>query len=261
MTAALRLGPGAPENPFPLLDFSALDRLPTDADLPYSDGVPMDNWWHGLAVSILIDSIECHWQGRQDFFAGGDMFMYFSTEQVFNRDFRGPDFFVVRGVDRNRPRNSWVSWHEGGRLPNVIIELPSDTSGHTDHVTKRAFYGERFRVPEYFIYNPAADEWTGYRLDGDRYEQPLPQENGRIWSRQLDLYVGTWTGPYQNHVRRWPRFFDRAGAVVPIFAEAAAAQADQAKMRADAEANARQAAEAELARLKAELDRLRNSNP
>jgi hypothetical protein len=27
------------------------------------------------------------------------MFIYFSAEQVRSRDYRGPDFFVVKGVD------------------------------------------------------------------------------------------------------------------------------------------------------------------
>jgi Uma2 family endonuclease len=245
----------------PELDFSALDRLPTDHDLPDADGVPMDNWWHRLAMNLLIESIECHWLGRQDFYVGGDMFMYFSSEQVFNKDFRGPDFFVVKGVDRNKTRRSWVSWQEGGRLPNVIIELQSESSAHVDHVVKKQFYGERFQTPEYFIYNPFDDEWTGYRLENGVYENPLPKVNGRIWSNQLELFVGAWTGPFQNHVRRWARFFDKDGKLVPIFGEAEKLRADAAQQRADTEAVARQAAEAEIANLKAELQRLKNSNP
>ena len=76
----------------------ALARLPTDEELPYSDGEPMDSHWHRTAVTLLLDSLSHHRRGRTDYFAGGDMFLYFSPEYVFHKDFRGPDFFVVNGA-------------------------------------------------------------------------------------------------------------------------------------------------------------------
>src|SRR4051794_34382936 len=65
---------------------------PDDSQLVESDGVPIDSPWHRAAIGLLIDSLTEHWRDRDDFYVGGDMFLYFSAEQVRNRDFRGPDF-------------------------------------------------------------------------------------------------------------------------------------------------------------------------
>lgn len=265
------------EAPEAVLDFSALDRLPTDRDLPSDDGEPLETSWHRPAINLLIESIECHWRGRKDFFAGGNMFMYFSEERVFNKDFRGPDFFVVKDTDHDRPRLSWVSWKEGGRLPDVIIELGSESTTRTDRVEKKALYGRRMRVPEYFIYDPRDASLVGWRLlNGGGYDTPLEVEAGnRIWSKELELYVGPWDGVFLGHRNRWLRFYDVHGNLIPTFGEAEAAaraaaegkaaaaeqKATAAEQRATAEAAARAAAEAEIERLKQELAALRTPPP
>lgn len=238
-----------------ILDFSALDRLPTDKDLPCSDGVPLETAWHRPAIALLIESIECHWYGRKDFFAGGDMFMYFSAERVFNKDFRGPDFFVVKDVPHDKPRRSWVAWQEDGRLPDVIIELASESTRKIDRVEKKRLYGERMRVTEYFIYDPADSSLIGWRLPNGHYDTPMEIEPGnRIWSKELELYVGPWDGEYLGHTDRWLRFFDVHGNLIPTFGEAAKAKADAAEAKA-------KAAEAEIERLKQELAAMRNPPP
>ena len=69
-----------------------------------------------------------HWQGRTDFFVGGNMFLYYSLQQVRNRDYKGPDFFVTTEVDGPRERRSWIVWEENGRYPDMIVELLSPSS-------------------------------------------------------------------------------------------------------------------------------------
>jgi hypothetical protein len=76
------------------------------------------------------------------------MFVYFSQLQVKRNDFRGPDVFVALDVER-KERKSWVAWEEGGRLPDVVIELTSDSTRHVDHVDKKRTYAiVRRRVVE-----------------------------------------------------------------------------------------------------------------
>jgi Uma2 family endonuclease len=238
-----------------VLDFSALDRLPDSTDLPCSDGEPLETWWQRPAIALLVESIEYHWRDRKDFFVGGNMFVYFSRERVFNKDFRGPDFFVVRGADHSKPRQSWVYWDEEGRHPNVVIELLSESTAHIDRGEKKQVYAEKMRVPEYFIYDPDDGSLTGWRMSGSRYKDPLdPEPGGRLWSEELELFVGPWEGDYRGHHDRWLRFFDADGRVISTFAEAARAEAAAAQTQA-------RAAEAEVARLTAELAALRNQPP
>ena len=110
-----------------------------DIELPYEDGEPLESHWHRLQINLFGDMLDQSWQGRTDFFAGGNMFVYYSLEQARNRDYKGPDFFVVKGVDRSRQRRSWIVWQEGGRYPDVIIELLSPTTIEEESGTQEGF--------------------------------------------------------------------------------------------------------------------------
>ncbi|MBX9579201.1 MAG: Uma2 family endonuclease [Gemmataceae bacterium] len=253
-------------NPEVELDFSALDRLPKDGELPYSDGEPMDTAWHRDCMTLLIGSIRHHWRNRDDYFVGGDMFVYFSPDRVFHTDFRGPDFFVAKGVDRHKKRFAYITWQENGQLPSVIIELGSESTLDRDRGEKKDLY-ERIRIPEYFLYDPAEPRLEGWRLTSLRGYVPIEVgPGGRMWCEQLELWVGHWDGPDHPGADpdRWLRFFDPDGNVVPTHSEAVAREArtarfdaDRAKAASDTEAAARQAAETRAAAAEAENERLR----
>ena len=95
--------------------------LPT-IELVESDGEPMDSPWHRDAMHLLIEQVRYRMQGCRDYFVGGNMFIYFNLEQARNRDFRGPDFFYVKGVRYEPFRLYYVVWDEGGKYPDVIME-------------------------------------------------------------------------------------------------------------------------------------------
>ncbi len=74
---------------------------PTQDELPSDDGIPMETQRHGLQMQLLVRPLS-RWlktQGREAF-VGGNMFVYFSPNQVRNEDYRGPDVFVVLDVPR-----------------------------------------------------------------------------------------------------------------------------------------------------------------
>jgi len=72
------------------------------SDLIFDDGEPLESNRHRTAMNALIRSLHEAWAHRNDFFVGGNMFIYYSNRQIRNEDFRGPDFFVVLGVDTNK---------------------------------------------------------------------------------------------------------------------------------------------------------------
>lgn len=75
-------------------------------NLIYDDGEPLSSNRHRIAMNVLIESIYEAWADREDYFAGGNMFIYYSRTQARNRDFRGPDFFVTLNVDGSRTRQA-----------------------------------------------------------------------------------------------------------------------------------------------------------
>lgn len=117
-----------------LLADHQLTLPPTQANLPCDDGVPMETPRHKFQLDLLMDGLWFWLEGRSDGYVGGNMFMYYSMEQVRNQDFKGPDFFVVLGVPK-RERRSWVVWEEG-KAPDVVIELLSKSTAKQDKTAK-----------------------------------------------------------------------------------------------------------------------------
>ncbi len=230
-----------------------LDVEMPPTDLPTEDGTPLETNWHRIQINLLIDSLHSHWRDRSDYFAGGNMFIYFSLDQVRNRDYRGPDFFVVKEIDDPSDRGAWYVWEEGGRYPNVIVELSSPTTIDVDLEEKKHLYEKIFRTPEYFCFDPATQTLWGWRLVGGSYV-PIPaDQEGALWSEQLDLWLGRWQGEYLRIEATWLRLWTPDGDLVLTFAEAEA-------QRAEAEAQRANAAEAEVARLRARLASLGAAN-
>ncbi len=229
---------------------AATVTAPASENLPTEDGIPLESPWHRAEINLLIESLRYHWRERTDYYTGGNMFVYYSTHQVRHRDYRGPDFYVVKNVDGSYEREAWVVWEEGGHYPDLIIELLSPSTAESDKTVKKDLYEQTFHTPEYYCYDPQTQALLGWRLQTNHYEAIQPDAAGRLWSDVLQLWVGPWEGEFQGRSAVWLRFFDKQDHLIPLRAEAEAARADQ-------EAAARQAAEAEVARLQEEIARLR----
>jgi Uma2 family endonuclease len=188
------------------------------ADLIFHDGEVLESNRHRIAMNVLIRSLQQLWSDRNDYFTGGNMFIYYSSSQIRNREFRGPDFFAVLNVDGSNPRQGWVVWEENGRYPDVIVELMSQT----------------FHTSDYFVYDPFdANSLQGWHLDHEQQYQPLrPNENGWLWCRRLGLWLGTWEGTIDRETAIWVRFYDVAGNLVLLPEEAAKSREEEAQAKA-----------------------------
>ncbi|ELP54775.1 hypothetical protein O53_3600 [Microcystis aeruginosa TAIHU98] len=154
-----------------------------------SDESPMETELHLRQLMLLIQSLELLWKDRQDFYAFGNLTIYYSPNQRKSEYFRGPDFFVVLGVAR-KPRKSWVVWEEDGKYPHVIIDILSDSTAETDRGLKKEIYQETFWTPNYFWFDPTSLEFKGFQLMAGKYEEIAANEQGWLWSQQLELFLG-----------------------------------------------------------------------
>lgn len=235
-----------------------------DIDLPYEDGEPLESPWHRLQIDLLGDALHQHWQGRTDFFSGGNMFLYYSLAQARNREYKGPDFFVVTGVDGARERRSWVVWEENGRYPDLIVELLSPSTMQQDLGPKKDLYEQVFKTAEYFCVNP--EDWSlhGWRLEKRHYQDLQPNAHGWLWSDTLQLWLGLQEGRFQGTNATWLRFFRPSGTLLPTAEESVEAErqrAEAAQQRAEVEHQRAEAAQqqAEVARQRAEAAELDNA--
>jgi Uma2 family endonuclease len=262
--------------------------------LPSGDGDKMESDWHVVSIALLDELVRNHLGALQNYFCGGNMFIYYSVEQAKEIEeyveaetvarkprYKGPDFFLVKDVDGTKPRESWVVWQEDGRYPDLVVEFISPSTRRKDVNENAKFYATVFRVPEYFWFDRYRGVLRGYRLSAGGYAPIRADRRGWLWSEVLGAYVGVWKGEYRGRVFPWLRLWDKDGNLVltreereaweRAAREQAEAQAQQERERAEREREraeqeraAREQAEAQAQQereraeqLQAELERLR----
>jgi Uma2 family endonuclease len=248
----------------------AVDAVDLPFELVYCDGIPLDSHRERIQLNLLIHVIRQAMaaRGQEDFFTGGNMFVYYSLEQardvVEGRPYlRGPDvFFVDHVAPKKKERKAWVSWEEDGRLPDLIVEILSPSSEKIDRNDKMKLYSRVFRTRDYFLYDLDSATLEGFRLAGDLYQPIRPDAQGRLRSEVLGLDLGLWQGIVEGEETTWARLFTPDGGLVPTLAEAASQRAEAASQRAEAASQRAEAAsqraeaaEAEVARLRALLQK------
>jgi Uma2 family endonuclease len=219
---------------------AAAALAPLPFELVYEDGIPMDDLRHFIQANLLMDLTRQVMQerGRTDFFVASDIFVYYSVEEARGVAqgrpyFRGPDFlFVNGGVEYERERRCWLAWEEGGRLPDLIIEMLSPSTTKTDRTVKKDLYASVFRTAEYYLYDFDTAKLEAFRLAGDTYQPLLPNGEGRFRSEQLGLELGLARGKQHGQTADWIRLFRPDGRMVPTSAERAeTAEAELARLR------------------------------
>ena len=250
-----------------VLTAQQLEAIMPDATQLESDEPEMESSQLYMQLVLLVISLEWLWSNSNDYFIGANLTIYYSPQQLKNRDFRGPDFFLVKQTQK-RPRKSWVVWEENGQYPNLIIELLSDSTARVDRNLKKRLYQDNFRTPEYFWFDPETLEFMGFRLQNNQYEEIQLNNQGWRWSQELELYLGV----YENQLR----YFTANGERVPtpqeaeiqeqlvarqaqLQAQQAGSQAQQAQLQAEQEREPAQEAEsqAQQAQLQVQQERER----
>ncbi len=201
-----------------------------------SDEPPLETDFHRNQIDLLIRLLKYWWQDRPDFYISGNLTVYYNEQQLKKRDFRGPDVFVVLGAEK-KDRRSWAIWEEGGKYPNLVIELLSSATATIDRGAKKQLYQDVWRVPNYFWFHPETLEFAGFQLVNSRYEPIAPTESGLLWSEELGLYLGI-----HNLQLRW---FTTQEQLVPLpesaerLAKEQAQQAEQQERLAKEQAQRR----------------------
>jgi Uma2 family endonuclease len=223
-----------PVDILPLADIENIASDEPSADLfppadIESDEPELESSLHLQQIILLISCLELLWRDRNDYFAAGNLSIYFKPEPNRPVEFRGPDFFVVLGTEK-KERKSWVVYYEGGIYPHVIVEILSDSTAKVDRTTKKLLYQNVFRTPNYFWFDPYTLEFQGFHLVDGEYVALQPNAKGHLWSSQLQLFLGI----HENKLR----YFTGLGDLAPTAEEGwmqEQSRADLATQRADLE--------------------------
>lgn len=218
--------------------------LPVSAELEYpeSDGKPMgETQVHIQAMLYLFAALQYYFRQATQTYVSANMLMYYEEGDI--TQFVVPDVFIVKGVS-NHVRRTYKIWEEKA-VPTVIFEITSKGTRIQDLANKRGLY-ELLGVREYFLFDPL-DEYLkprlqGFTLVGGGFQAIEPRADGTMFSRELGLSFV----PEDKLLRLQD---PETGELLPTFNEAVE--------QAEAEAERADRAEAELAKLRAEMERLR----
>ncbi|MCK6557919.1 Uma2 family endonuclease [candidate division KSB1 bacterium] len=215
--------------------------------LPASDGRPMaETDVHRRLMLDLLHALEEHFREQPLVYVSGNIFLYYLDERGVRQSI-SPDVLVVFGVPKKQRRIYKLDAE--GKAPDVVIELTSDETKVNDLGDKRYIYAT-LGVREYFIFDPLQETMRpplrGFRLENGDY---VPLRGSRLNSEVLGLELRV----EQDTLRLYDRKTGKR-LLTPQEAEAARREAEA---KAEREARERQAADAELARLRDELKKLR----
>ncbi len=123
-------------------------------------------------LTYAVEALDRFFEKRADVYVSGNLFIYYrkgDPESVV-----APDVFVVFGVPKTK-RTSYLLWQEG-KAPDFVMEITSEATQAKDQGAKRGLYAY-LGVREYFQFDPTGDYLRplllGLKLVGQNYE-PLP---------------------------------------------------------------------------------------
>ena len=224
-----------------------VDDIPLIPTNLYSDEPPLETDFHRNQIDLLIRLLKYWWQDRPDFYISGNLTVYYNKQQLKTREFLGPDIFIVLGTE-NKDRRSWAIWEEGGKYPNVVIELLSSSTATVDRGKKKALYQNVWRVPEYYWFHPETLEFAGFQLVKGQYEPIVPTDRGWLWSEQLGLYSGIY--------ERQLRWFTAQGQLIPLPEEQERQSKEQERQAKEQERKAKEQAQQAAATAQQRIEQL-----
>ena len=221
-------------------------------EYPETDGKPLaDNTWQATTMHYAGTVLAIQFQGRG--FVATDLLVYYLKDG--ERESVAPDVMVVLGVDGSHRRTYSIP-EEGGRAPDFVLEVVSNSTHERDAQAKRTTYAE-LGVREYFRYAPVSGRMAGmdeHRLVGEvlregRWEALPRLGQERIRSEVLGLELRVRERGSEGGFREL-RFFD------PIAGEDLRTYEESERDREE-ERQGRIRAEREVDRLRAMLEQLR----
>jgi Uma2 family endonuclease len=205
---------------------------------PASDGTPMaETDLHRNLMLEIIFALSHFFRNDPNVYVSGNLFLYYVKGDP--RKNVAPDVFFVRGAPKG-DRRVYFLWEEGV-APQVVIELSSQHTFKEDVFKKFHIY-EKLGVREYFIFDPTSDyikdsPLIGFRLEDREYVE-MEMKDNRLHSDELGLDLVI--------IENMLRLFD------PLTGKFLSTP--------DEEAEARMRAEAEVERLRAEIELLKQKS-
>lgn len=153
-----------------------LSFLDVDEDLlfPDSNGQPMaDNTEQYEWIVKIKENLEIIFVNDPDVFIAGDLLWYPIKSTLVGPV--APDVMVVFGRPKGR-RGSYRQWREENIAPQVVFEILSPSNTKAEMTRKFEFYN-RYRVEEYYLYDPDRLRFQGWQRGREDLKEITPINN------------------------------------------------------------------------------------
>jgi Uma2 family endonuclease len=145
----------------------SLPRRPA-IEYPESDGQPIaENTLQFEWIVTLKGGLDALFRDDPNVFVAADLPWYPVEGKPTLRT--APDAMVVFGRPKGH-RGSYMQWVEGGIAPQVVFEVLSPGNRAGEMERKIRFY-DRYKVEEYYIYDPDRGDLVGWQRIGDALEE------------------------------------------------------------------------------------------
>ena len=236
-----------------------IPSAPTDASIfyPEEDGKPMAaSDRHRERLIRTLHTLAAYFKEKNPgAYVSGDILMYYVEGNP--RRVVSPDVLVTFGIGQ-KSRRTYRVWEEG-KVPDFVMEFSSRSTYRNDLAEKLTLYAA-LGIPNYFLYDAEGlylpSPLMGFRLVDGVYVPISPGVDGGLHAPALglDFHVSdAGLNIYDPVTGEWLQT-PVESALARAAEEVIAREAETA--RAEREAAARQAAEAEVARLREELEHL-----
>ncbi|WP_409214141.1 Uma2 family endonuclease [Prosthecobacter sp.] len=210
-------------------DEDAIPR-PDVSNLITEDDTPVDNQFSEKQMRLLTESIHASWRPGFPFVAMANVGVYVAL----NRPAIVPDVLVTTHVEplqdlMNKEHKAYFSWIFDGKVPDVVIEIVSNTKGgELDHKLRNY---QQMGVTWYAVFDPmhylSEQTLTCFTLAGGKYRPHTEPAFG-----ELGLGLLVWEGEYEGVSSGWLRWSDRDGSMLKTGQERATAEAGRAAAEA-----------------------------
>jgi Uma2 family endonuclease len=216
----------------------------SEIEYPDSDGKPMsDNTLQFKWIVTIEQGVDTLFLDDPDVFVAGNLLWY--PVQGNNKIRIGPDILVAFGRPKGY-RGSYKQWEEGGIAPQVVFEILSPGNRPGEMRRKFVLY-QRYRVEEYYLYNPDNGDLEGWRRRGDKLKK-IGRMKGFV-SPRMGIRLEPGPGPDTLTIIRpdgerfltYQEIFEQRNAEQQVANEARRQLASEIEQRAEAERRAEEA--------------------
>ena len=248
MTTAKTTAPAIPNGVAP----PQQDAAPPDRQYPdwsfLPDPEPVEDAMQQIpTITRIFPMIEGHFRDRPDVLVTSEAYLCWDPA---NKNAKlSPDCMVAFGVNVEKVeiRNGYLIW-EMGKPPDVVIEVASERTARADLTSKRERYAS-LGIPEYWRLDPSGGDRYGeplvgeYLVDGEYRRIELHEDDyGLVWARSEIMGINI----------RWDGRHFATQDPVTGYTMLGLVEANETALQ---ERAAREAAEAQVRELRAQLER------